>query len=424
MFRMRYIYLSGLAFFAFILSPMCAKAQLSSSANEADMAVALDAASRGAYLEAVQRAKDAAFDKDNQIKDPFAVGTWRLLSSWAGGEAPPKTPAQSGNLSSELNQIKRAVAHDALREIVQRARRTRIVILNEDHIVPRDRAFALKVARALKPLGYRYLAIEALTNGVDQAGTIERMRDLASRGYIRLDDGFLTKDPIFADFLNHSMGMGYQLVPYEYVSSNVSHTVDVQVSREKVQAVNIYNTILKNHPGAKVFIYVGFGHVAESSLGTFPDGRPRKEMAAWLKEISSINPLTIDQSSIGDSRSSDSNEKIYEAAGRKASGRSITLFDNRRPLILGRFHGSVDLQIVHPPKKLKNGRPDWMRAMGRIPQRSPAWIAGISKPTLLQVFPEKGSFDAVPLDQIMVIPGKAAPPLMVYHGPVRFSVQQ
>ena len=56
------------------------------------------------------------------------------------------------------------LADDAIAEIVKRARKTRVVILNEAHDTSIGRAFGLEVARALRPLAYSLLAVEALSN--------------------------------------------------------------------------------------------------------------------------------------------------------------------------------------------------------------------------------------------------------------------
>ena len=58
-----------------------------------------------------------------------------------------------------------------------RRRRTRIVILNENHVTPCQRVFGTQVARALRPLGYTVLLAETFANG-----SPARMANLAARG--------------------------------------------------------------------------------------------------------------------------------------------------------------------------------------------------------------------------------------------------
>ena len=67
-------------------------------------------------------------------------------------------------------RISAAQPRDAIDEIVARARKTNIVILNEAHNSSRDRAFALRVARALRPLGYKTLAAETFGNNEAEPG--------------------------------------------------------------------------------------------------------------------------------------------------------------------------------------------------------------------------------------------------------------
>lgn len=80
--------------------------------------------------------------------------------------------------------------------------------------------------------------------------------------------------------------------------------------------------------------------------------------------------------------------------------------DGREPLIYGGKKGYVDLQVVHPPVTLVNGRPRWL---AEAPDRRAVLVALpahlINKKSLVQVF-DKKEFDAIgmraiPVDQLL-----------------------
>ena len=122
----------------------------------------------GNYLRAIDSLKSAAAPAEGKAGDPIAEQIWEQFSPFITNELPPADydPAGADDVlgTGWSDKISRASSRDAIEEIVRRARTTKIVILNEAHNSPRDRAFALEVARALRPLGYSVLAVEALRN--------------------------------------------------------------------------------------------------------------------------------------------------------------------------------------------------------------------------------------------------------------------
>ena len=224
---------------------------------------ALDASRKarraGQYLVAATLLRPVAFRPDGTPIDNFAYGQWREASGLMTGEAPgPATPA--GPLEAKMSaQLRTATFRDALPEIVARAARTRVVFLNEDHGVPRDRAFGLEVARALRPLGYDVLAVETLGNVANDAAAATAMRQLAVEGYVHRGTGYYTQDPVFADFLRQAMAIGYR--PLAYETTDFSRTPDVATQiaqREQAQADYLVARALKANPHSKMLVYVGF----------------------------------------------------------------------------------------------------------------------------------------------------------------------
>jgi hypothetical protein len=91
--------------------------------------------------------------------------------------------------------------------------------------------------------------------------------------------------------------------------------------------------------------------------------------------------------------------------------------------VLGPYASAVDLQVVHPPRSYRFGRPAWLATLGGKPIAIPKELLPIKGHRLIQVFPAGAPADAVPLDQVLVEAGGAVPMLMTPPGPVRFQTQ-
>jgi hypothetical protein len=369
----------------------------------------------GAYLRGIDALEKAALGPDGAIADDTAWQIWTQARPMIGAYAPP-LPMHSSQpplAAEDAAKIARARREDALQAIVTAARHSRLVILNEAHQSPRDRAFALEVARALRPLDYSLLAAEAFINHTPL------MTQLAREGFPRLATGTYVKEPIFGDFVRQALASGYAPVAYEQTGEQRRTGEPGIAGREQAQAVNLA-AILAAHPAAKILVYVGFDHVAEAPL---PGGeRPIEWMAARLRKMTGIDPVTIDQATLSEDAISRAGREGWALAARGLRRSAILMLDGR-PLVLGRYAGAVDLQIVHPPVRLVGGRPDWLDALGRKPRPVPAALLPKRGRRLVQAFLAAESGDAVPIDQILVEAGKPIPRLMLPERPIRYAVQ-
>ena len=111
---------------------------------------------KGNYLRAIDSLKAAAGPANGKAGDPIAEQLWKQFRPFITNELSPAdydpTKADDALGTGWSDKISRSSSRDAIAEIVRRAKTTNIVILNEAHNIPRDRAFALQVARALRPL--------------------------------------------------------------------------------------------------------------------------------------------------------------------------------------------------------------------------------------------------------------------------------
>jgi len=374
-------------------------------------AIARDALSDGRYLEAADELQPLAIDQDGHVLDLRACRLWNQVRVDITGETRSCLETSEQDDPTSIAQLSDAKPQAALPTIVRLARRTRIVILNEDHESPRQRAFALKVAQALRPLGYDILALEALYNDGDSA---ERMLELKRRGYVVLSDGFYTREPVFGDFIRQALRLGYSPASYEHAATHEGSGIAQIEAREQGQAENLL-TIIEQHPKSKLLVYVGQSHVAEAPL---ENGQGKIVwMAARLRKLSAIDPLTLDQTTL------DSGCRICaHLAGHREQ--PLVFFGGSKPVVTGQFRGAVDLQVYKPETGLVAGRPAWLLSMGRRPVPVPDSILPKHGRRLLQAFAASESNDAVPMDQFVVTAGQRAPEFMLAHVKVRFSFQQ
>ena len=383
-------------------------------------ATALD---KGHYLAAQEALAARSFDAQGKPRDGMVYGNWSLFQAFMTNE--PAAAAHFWSPSPPSVGEAAAIAHarlaDPIAEIVRRARATRIVILNEDHWIPRDRAFALQVARALRPLGYDVLAAETFNNSPQPAFAEEMRAKLERDGYPRRHSGYYTQDPVFGDFVRQALHLGYHPALYETTDFTPTATpYDSIVRRDQREAENLVAHALKAYPRSKILVYVGFHHATEAPM-PFDGGKDIEWMATRLKRMSGIDPLTIDQTVL--SPLSGGNPALYALVAPRLRGRSAMLMADGAPLVVGEYAGKVDLQVAHPVAARIDGRPDWLRSMARRPVAVPANLIPRNGTRLIKAYIAAEAEDAVPVDQVLVTAGKPLPKLMLPRARIRYEVE-
>lgn len=160
-------------------------------------------------------------------------------------------------------------------EISVLARDTRVVMLNENHWYPKHRLFAMQLLKKLKKSGYTHLALEALFPN--------QGRKINERGYPTFNSGYYIKEPFFGQFVRKAKELGFEISGYENENR--------EINRELGQAQNL-KLILDENPNHKIFVYAGLDHILEEET------KSGKRMAAYFKELTGINPLTINQTDV------------------------------------------------------------------------------------------------------------------------------
>lgn len=368
---------------------------------------------------ALSRALQSLEDVRSQVGDHAgALEAYASMQSLFLGAAAPQGVPGDGHREYVSSTLERFAPESAIDAIVRAAQGRQIVILNEAHHVPRHRAFGMRLALELRKQGFTYLAMETFSPDVDS---------LARRGYPTVVDGYYSDEPLFGDFIRQALRAGYRPIAYEQeydAMTESSDMVDRIESREEAQANNLMERVLKRDPEAKLFVYVGYSH-AFKGYQEMPGNRRTAWMAERLRAKSGIDPLCIDQTTMIEPQPGSRDRALLDAIFETREDDAVVLADKATP---GSFSSPdparIDAQVFHRPTNLLRGRPDWLAMDGyREPRAIPAKLLPKSGRRLVQAFVAGESADAVPIDQILVTAGDAAPIFMLPKGKYRFAAQ-
>jgi hypothetical protein len=282
-----------------------------------------------------------------------------------------------------------AAEGDAVAAIAARAKDAQFVMINEAHESPRDRAFIADVAKALAGLGYATFAGETLIAPVPNPPGPYPLRD----------SGFYANEPSYGALLRSLRDLGYTNIAYEYEPPPPragSHFTMQMEARESGQASNLINQTVRDRPNLKVLVHVGFSHNRETVHRA--DGRELRWLALRFKEITGIDPLTIDQT---------------------------TFVSDRTAVCAMRSDGSAlptdrDVYVAHPPLAFERGRPTWRLARGQRFAEIPQALKRPDERVIYEARTANEPDDAVPADRLLVDPGEDMPLLLA---PGRYRVR-
>ena len=175
-------------------------------------------------------------------------------------------------LDTVFKNHKIKVNHEVFDEVANLAADTRVVMLNENHWYPKHRLYGLKLLKILRQKGYTHLALEALYRNQDSLINI--------RKFPVLESGYYTREVYFGHFIRRAKELGFTIIGYE--------NQDQSINRELGQAKNLVKTLEENIDN-KIFVYGGLDHIIEEPI------KKGVYMAGYLKEMTNIDPLTINQ---------------------------------------------------------------------------------------------------------------------------------
>ncbi len=246
---------------------------------------------------------------------------------------------------------------DALPALVRASAAAQVVMINEAHHVPQHRAFIIALIEALRRKGFTHYAAETLNETDTQLNT---------RGYPTAQTGYYTAEPVHGDLVRIALRLGFRVVAYEPPNPKNSD------ERERGQARNLIERILKKDPKARVLVHAGYAHIDESGK----DRVGAKTMAQRFKEASGIDPFTIEQTEMTEHSAREFEHPLYRAVLERGLAPRPAVFRNARGELWMQERGRHDVTLFHPRSRPisrdADGRPDWLRLGGsRRPYRLP-----------------------------------------------------
>jgi len=260
--------------------------------------------------------------------------------------------------------------------------------------------------------GFRYFAAETFNVG-DRA--------LNERGYPVDSTGAYTGEPVFAALVREALRLGYTLVPYEIERADEGvegDTLSRQQRRDYEQARHLAERTVDLDPEARVLVHAGYAHIAEA-----PD-EWWTPMAYYFRQRTGIDPLTVDQTTVGEMSEPRFEHPAYRAAdaGRLLGSEPVVLLDaDDAPLAFR--ERAVDVQVVRPRAGDVAGRPAWMATLpGREAHDIDLPDACAERVCLVRATVPGESAAAVPLDRVVTAGEASARLYLPADGEVRVEV--
>lgn len=245
----------------------------------------------------------------------------------------------------DCDEYERLPAVEALAELVADAR---IVMVNESHRTPLQRAFSEALAGPLRTKGFTHFGAETFD--------FEYMDELVLAGVPTGRTGVYTAEPAFGNLVRTVLSLGYTPFAYEQRPAQQREMADPRLAgavREQAQAANIAQ-VLRRNPEARIFLHVGGGHNNKSAMG---ESRPM--MAARLRALTGIDPVTIDQIAGTPSPARKFQSGLYRGVEQCGPVTSPMVLRREDGSFLSR-HPGYDATVFFPHIDYSKGRGDWM----------------------------------------------------------------
>jgi len=271
----------------------------------------------------------------------------------------------------------------AIEAIPRLARDAKVIFVNEAHNAPVTRSLTVPLLVKLRAEGFNTFAAETL---------YETDKDLQKRGYPVATSGFYTQEPVYGEMVRTALKLGYKVVAYEAVSDATGD------AREKEQARLLYDNTFRRDPKTRLVVNAGYGHIVED--GKYLGG---KSMAQHFKDISDLDPITVEQTMLIEHGLSAEDHPYYGKLVEAAHPTRPTVFvdDAGKPWSL-RPKG-YDVSVLFPPEHLGDEqRPAWLALDGiRQPYPVSGDMCRSDFPCMVEARYIDESEDAIPADRVV-----------------------
>ncbi len=294
----------------------------------------------------------------------------------------------TGKIDPAFAQMK---AIPAINYIINRVGNARVVMLNEQHYYPPNRIFTTEVLMALKQQGFNYLGCEG----------IYQTEALTQKGYPDQETGFYINEPQYANMIREALKMGYHIFAYDTPGGTIDE-------RETGQACAIYN-VIKKDSSAKIIIHAGLGHIREDTT------RGLKLMAWYFKQLSGIDPFTINQAGNIENSEAKFETPLYQQAGSSIKEPSV-FYNPQTNIAFG--DSDYDLSVFHPRTVYSESRASWLHNSYLL-KHSVQIPADLNFPLLIKVYRKEEYKDdlAIPMDAFELLQKQRSVAVFVpFHG--------
>ncbi len=275
-------------------------------------------------------------------------------------------------------------AKPALDAIVDLAKGRKAIFLNEAHNVAITRTLTVEMLPRLRAEGFTYFAAETLYQSDVDA--------MQKRGYPTPASGFYTMEPIAAEMVRSAIKLGFKIVAYE---SEKPGNGDV---REYAQAKNLYDSVFKHDPAARLVVNAGYAHIQEN--GRYLGGR---SMAQHFRKLSGIDPLTIEQTMLIDHPPGTSNHPYYNAVMAALHPTGPIVFESKDGTPWTLKPKAYDVSVFFPADQVRDGRPTWLDLGGlRLPYSVSGKVCQDEYPCLVEARYANEGDDAIPADRLVL----------------------
>lgn len=268
----------------------------------ANDAFIVDLEQGGNYLSPLEILKKNQNNYDTIGINNFYAQALNTYQSFVGIENKNIFPSSEKTVAAlkSISFLKNKNAKDSL---IKRISENQVVMFNEAHVFPRQRYLVSSLLDTLYKLNFRVLALEAFEK-----------ESHTNKNFPNLQNGFYVREPQMANLIRNAQSLGFRIVSYE-------DTLENSKGREVMQAENLFNSTLKKNPDEKIIVLAGVQHIEEN----MPPNKKRW-MASYFKEISGIDPLTINQTALDNL--SFSNDELIFFDGKEISKKLGSDFSN------------------------------------------------------------------------------------------------
>lgn len=257
-----------------------------------------------------------------------------------------------------------------LETLLQAADDAQIVILNEAHMMPLHRADPIGLIAALVGRGFTHYAYESFSDSI-----------MTREGEVLTEDVFYSNDPIHGRLLTFLKDAGVKLVAYEGSGPD---------GREAAQAQALVERVFAEDAAARLIIVAGWAHAYEHI-----EGFAGQMMARRLKDLSGLDPVTIQQTGCSLSRGAST-----ALVGGYETNRGMSNDD------------ATDFLLAHPALTFTNHRPNWRRDVGDLDVQIPDALKLETEPVLIEARIPGAPPEAIAIDRVMRAPGETLPLLL------------